>query len=80
MVVPVLPTLHDWSCAHTGNKLYPLIHARNPDLAPKFTGMMLQLPVADIVSLVENPALLTAKLQEAAQVLEREMWTRDGSR
>jgi hypothetical protein len=79
VVLPPLPFVCACVC-RAGNKLYPLIHARNPDLAPKFTGMMLQLPVADIVSLVDNPTLLTAKLQEAAQVLERERWTLEGSR
>lgn len=51
-----------------GNRLYPLIHSRNPELAPKFTGMLLQLPPADIISLIEDPAMLSTKLDEAVKV------------
>ena len=51
-----------------GNKLYPLIYAQNAELAPKFTGMMLQLPPADVISLIESPQLLASKLEEAYKV------------
>eukprot|EP00294_Goniomonas_avonlea_P004054 CAMPEP_0114560034 /NCGR_PEP_ID=MMETSP0114-20121206/11240_1 /TAXON_ID=31324 /ORGANISM="Goniomonas sp, Strain m" /LENGTH=258 /DNA_ID=CAMNT_0001745545 /DNA_START=1 /DNA_END=777 /DNA_ORIENTATION=- len=53
-----------------GEALYVLIKERNEQLAPKLTGMLLELPPADLIGLVANGASLDEKLYDATVALE----------
>lgn len=52
-----------------GERLYPLVHSLQPDRAAKVTGMLLEMDNAEILLLIENPAALAAKVEEAVGVL-----------
>jgi len=55
-----------------GEQLYPLIVKSQPELAGKITGMLLEsFEMRELSGLVQNPALLDAKVNEALAVLEQ---------
>jgi len=52
-----------------GERLFPLIQERHRDVAGKLTGMLLEMDNAEIMHLLEDQELLTARIDEAVAVL-----------
>jgi len=52
-----------------GERLFPLIQQSQPELAAKITGMLLEMEVAEILTLLDSQSELQAKIQEAIDVL-----------
>ena len=53
-----------------GERLYPLVHAQQPERAGKITGMLLELDPYEVKALIEDEEARMAKVQEAIEVLE----------
>jgi polyadenylate-binding protein len=53
-----------------GERLYPLVQQRNPVLAGKITGMLLEIDNSELLHLLENFTALNQKIDEAIVVLE----------
>jgi len=53
-----------------GEQLYPRVQRFNPKLAPKITGMLLEMEDAEIMGLLESEDALAKKIEEALSVLE----------
>ncbi|SNX85989.1 probable PAB1 - mRNA polyadenylate-binding protein [Melanopsichium pennsylvanicum] len=53
-----------------GEAIYPKVAAGQPELAGKLTGMILELPVTELLHLLEESEALDAKVNEALEVLK----------
>ncbi|KAJ1378332.1 RNA-binding domain superfamily [Sesbania bispinosa] len=53
-----------------GEHLFMLVHKFKPNLAAKITGMLLEMDNAELLVLLESPESLSAKVEEAVQVLK----------
>jgi polyadenylate-binding protein len=53
-----------------GERLFPLIQTQQPQLAGKITGMLLEMDNGELLNLLESHEALTAKIEEAMQVLD----------
>ena len=54
-----------------GERLYPLIHQTQPELAGKITGMLLEMDNSELLLLMETPEALESKVDEAVEVLKQ---------
>ncbi|KAL9939218.1 hypothetical protein V8E36_002031 [Tilletia maclaganii] len=54
-----------------GEAIYPKIAEARPEQAGKLTGMILELPVSELLHLIEDPEALDAKVIEALDVLRQ---------
>ena len=54
-----------------GEKLFPLVSRQQPELAPKITGMLLEMDNSELLLLLESPDALAAKVDEAITVLRQ---------
>ncbi|XP_028926718.1 polyadenylate-binding protein 1-like isoform X2 [Ornithorhynchus anatinus] len=53
-----------------GERLYHLIYPLHPSLAGKITGMLLEIDNSEVLLLLESPASLRSKIEEAVTVLQ----------
>lgn len=53
-----------------GEKLFPLVHLAQPQLASKITGMLLEMDNGDILHLLESEEALHSKINEAVTALK----------
>lgn len=53
-----------------GERLFPLVNKEQPQLAGKITGMLLEMDVTEILTLLEYPDELKLKVTEAREVLD----------
>ncbi|KAJ6264349.1 nucleolin [Drechslerella dactyloides] len=53
-----------------GEELYPRIHAINPQLAGKITGMLLEMDNGELMSLIKDDSALRSKVDEALSVYD----------
>mmetsp|Transcript_20687 Transcript_20687/g.50987 ORF Transcript_20687/g.50987 Transcript_20687/m.50987 type:complete len:153 (-) Transcript_20687:215-673(-) len=53
-----------------GEKLYPVIYEKQPQLAGKVTGMLLEMDNSEILHLLESPEALNEKVEEALHALQ----------
>ncbi|KAE8664167.1 Polyadenylate-binding protein 7 [Hibiscus syriacus] len=53
-----------------GERLYPLVLKRQPDLVQKITGMLLEMDNSELLLLLESPESLAARVEEAMEVIK----------
>eukprot|EP01083_Nonionella_stella_P085101 235778_1 len=53
-----------------GERIFPLVQDRQPKLAGKITGMLLEMDNVELLHLLESPEALDAKIMEALEVLK----------
>jgi len=58
-----------------GEQLFPLVEKKQPKLAGKITGMLLELDAGEVRRLISEPAFLDGKIKEAMDVLEKSKMT-----
>ena len=63
-----------------GERIYPVVYERFPDLAGKITGMLLELEVAELQLLLESQELMNAKIDEANTVYHHSRLTNESLR
>lgn len=61
---------HDEQIQILGENLYPLVNSINAEFAGKITGMLLEMDVAEIQHMINDPSLLKSKVDEAMAVLQ----------
>lgn len=54
-----------------GERLFPLVQARQPENAGKITGMLLEMDDTDLIRLLESEQVLELNIKEALEELER---------
>jgi len=54
-----------------GERLFPLVHSKQPELAGKITGMLLEMDNTELLNLLESPDSLASKVDEAMAVLRQ---------
>merc|ERR1719326_2239080 len=54
-----------------GERIFPRIQAREPKLAGKITGMLLEMDNMELLHLLDDQAALTGKINEALAVLNQ---------
>ncbi len=52
-----------------GEHIFPVVHAMQPELAGKITGMLLEMDNEELIQLANSPDGLQEKVQEAVSVL-----------
>ncbi|ORX57069.1 polyadenylate binding protein [Hesseltinella vesiculosa] len=60
-----------------GERLYPLIHAQQPEYSGKITGMLLEMDNGELLNLLEDSTALDSKISEAMDVLKAHLTTED---
>merc|ERR1719234_1272834 len=53
-----------------GERLFPLIQRQHAELAGKITGMLLEIDNSELLHMLEDPASLQGKVEEAVTVLQ----------
>mmetsp|Transcript_8037 Transcript_8037/g.10853 ORF Transcript_8037/g.10853 Transcript_8037/m.10853 type:complete len:695 (+) Transcript_8037:365-2449(+) len=54
-----------------GERLFPLVHRLQPEMAGKITGMLLEMDNTELLNLLESPESLSSKVDEAITVLRQ---------
>ena len=62
-----------------GERIYPVVYERYPNLAGKITGMLIELDSAELQLMLESPAAMNEKIDEAIIVLKHNGVNVDGS-
>merc|ERR1712013_309538 len=63
-----------------GERIFPLIQRQHSDLAGKITGMLLEIDNAELLHMLEDPASLQAKVDEAVTVLQAHQMKTEASK
>jgi len=62
---------HDKQRQILGEMLFPKIQQVTPELAPKITGMLIDLDVQEVIELLEDNELLKERIAEATELLQQ---------